>query len=251
MVKHAVFAYPIFTYSTAPDGLMILPLFSFARVYYNRKNMFPAWSKTRGERMDYGRFVCMSVSVSEFGHLPSGEAVLRYTITNKHGASASFLNYGATWQSMFVPNRKGELVDVDKPGVHDVSDFWEPIKARSDGTMVLDPNEFYILASREAVSIPPEYAAEMVPYNPLVGEFRVHYAGFFDPGFGYSGAGGAGSRAVLEVRSHEVPFILSHGQIIGRLVFERLTEAPERVYGQGIGANSQAQGLKLSKHFKV
>lgn len=117
--------------------------------------------------------------------------------------------------------------------------------------MVLDPNEFYILASREAVSIPPDHAAEMVPYNPLVGEFRVHYAGFFDPGFGHSVAGGTGSRAVLEVRSHEVPFILSHGQIIGRLVFERLTEVPERVYGQGIGSNYQAQGLKLSKHFKV
>jgi dCTP deaminase len=147
--------------------------------------------------------------------------------------------------------RHAGLIDVDKPGVHDVADFWEPIRARNDATMVLDPNEFYILASREAVSIPPEYAAEMVPYNPLVGEFRVHYAGFFDPGFGFSEAGGAGSRAVLEVRSHEVPFILSHGQIIGRLVFERLTELPERVYGQGIGSHYQAQGLKLSKHFRV
>jgi len=147
--------------------------------------------------------------------------------------------------------RHAGLVDIDKPAAHDVADFWEPIRARSDATMVLDPNEFYILASREAVSIPPEYAAEMVPYNPLVGEFRVHYAGFFDPGFGYSDAGGAGSRAVLEVRSHEVPFILQHGQTIGRLVFERLTEPPERVYGQGIGSHYQAQGLKLSKHFRI
>lgn len=147
--------------------------------------------------------------------------------------------------------RHAGLIDVDKPAAHDVADFWEPMRARNDATMVLDPNEFYILASREAVSIPPEYAAEMVPYNPLVGEFRVHYAGFFDPGFGYSEAGGAGSRAVLEVRSHEVPFILQHGQIIGRLVFERLTEPPERVYGQGIGSHYQAQGLKLSKHFRV
>ena len=147
--------------------------------------------------------------------------------------------------------RHAGLVDVDKPAAYDVGDFWEPIRARSDATMVLDPNEFYILASREAVSIPPEYAAEMVPYNPLVGEFRVHYAGFFDPGFGYSEAGGAGSRAVLEVRSHEVPFILQHGQTIGRLVFERLTEPPERVYGQGIGSHYQAQGLKLSKHFRI
>ncbi|MEQ1867041.1 MAG: 2'-deoxycytidine 5'-triphosphate deaminase [Alphaproteobacteria bacterium] len=147
--------------------------------------------------------------------------------------------------------RHAGLIDVDKPGVHEVGDFWEQVRSRPDATVVLDPNEFYILASREAVSIPPEYAAEMVPYNPLVGEFRVHYAGFFDPGFGYSGAGGAGSRAVLEVRSHEVPFILTHGQIVGRLVFERLTEPPERVYGQGLGSNYQGQGLKLSKHFRT
>ena len=147
--------------------------------------------------------------------------------------------------------RHAGLIDVDKLAAHDAADFWEPIRSRPDATVVLDPNEFYILASREAVSIPPEYAAEMVPYNPLVGEFRVHYAGFFDPGFGYSGAGGAGSRAVLEVRSHEVPFILTHGQIVGRLVFERLTEPPERVYGQGLGSNYQGQGLKLSKHFRT
>lgn len=160
---------------------------------------------------------------------------------------------GAGWNELvgYRAKRHAGLIDVDKPGAHDVLDFWEPIRARHDGTMVLDPNEFYILASREAVSIPPEYAAEMVPYNPLVGEFRVHYAGFFDPGFGYSGAGGTGSRAVLEVRSHEVPFILQHGQIIGRLVFERLTEPPEQVYGQGIGSHYQAQGLKLSKHFRL
>jgi dCTP deaminase len=90
----------------------------------------------------------------------------------------------------------------------------------------------------------------MVPFNPLVGEFRVHYAGFFDPGFGYSGAGGAGSRAVLEVRSHEVPFILEHEQIVGRLVYERMLAPPATLYGQGIGSNYQAQGLKLSKHFR-
>ena len=91
--------------------------------------------------------------------------------------------------------------------------------------LVLDPDEFYILVSREAVHVPPDYAAEMVPFDPLVGEFRVHYAGFFDPGFGHSAAGGAGSRAVLEVRSHEVPFILEHGQIVGRLVYERMLSA--------------------------
>ena len=106
-------------------------------------------------------------------------------------------------------------------------DFWEPIAARADKSLILDPNEFYILASKEAVQVPPDYAAEMVPFDPLVGEFRVHYAGFFDPGFGYAGAGGKGARAVLEVRSREVPFILEHGQIVGRLVYEKMLARPD------------------------
>ena len=126
-----------------------------------------------------------------------------------------------------------------------------PISARPDGSLILDPGEFYILASKEAVQVPPDYAAEMVPFDPLVGEFRVHYAGFFDPGFGYAGAGGKGSRAVLEVRSREVPFILEHGQIVGRLVYEKMLARPDAMYGQRIGSNYQAQGLKLSKHFRV
>ncbi len=129
-------------------------------------------------------------------------------------------------------------------------DFWEPIPRRGRPELVLDPDQFYILVSREAVQVPPDYAAEMVPFDPLVGEFRVHYAGFFDPGFGHSPAGGAGSRAVLEVRSHEVPFILEHGQIVGRLVYERMIERPKQLYGEGIGSHYQAQGLKLSKHFR-
>ena len=142
------------------------------------------------------------------------------------------------------------LIDVDKRGGYDVLDFWEPMAARADRSLVLDPNEFYILASKEAVQVPPDFAAEMVPFDPLVGEFRVHYAGFFDPGFGYAGAGGKGARAVLEVRSREVPFILEHGQIVGRLVYESMLAKPEKLYGQGIGSNYQAQSLKLSKHFK-
>ncbi len=142
------------------------------------------------------------------------------------------------------------VIDVDRKAGLDVLDFWEPIDNRGRRSLILDPDEFYILVSREAVHVPPDYAAEMVPFDPLVGEFRVHYAGFFDPGFGHAGVGGAGSRAVLEVRSHEVPFILDHGQTIGRLVYERMRERPERLYGQGIGSNYQAQGLKLSKHFR-
>ncbi len=143
------------------------------------------------------------------------------------------------------------VVDVDRRSGYAVEDFWEPISARPDGSLILDPGEFYILASKEAVQVPPDYAAEMVPFDPLVGEFRVHYAGFFDPGFGYAGAGGQGSRAVLEVRSREVPFILEHGQIVGRLVYEKMLARPDAMYGQRIGSNYQAQGLKLSKHFRV
>ncbi len=143
------------------------------------------------------------------------------------------------------------VIDVERRSGYEVAEFWEPIKARRDETLILDPDEFYILASKEAVQVPPDYAAEMVPFDPLVGEFRVHYAGFFDPGFGYAGAGGRGSRAVLEVRSREVPFILEHGQTVGRLVYEKMLERPRSLYGQGIGSNYQAQGLKLSKHFRV
>jgi dCTP deaminase len=142
------------------------------------------------------------------------------------------------------------LIDVERRGGYTVLDFWEPMQARPDNSLILDPNEFYILASKEAVQVPPDYAVEMVPFDPLVGEFRVHYAGFFDPGFGYAGAGGKGSRAVLEVRSREVPFILEHGQIVGRLVYERMMARPDQLYGQGISSNYQGQSLKLSKHFK-
>jgi dCTP deaminase len=141
------------------------------------------------------------------------------------------------------------LVDVDAPGSCAVLDYWEPIFARGAKRLILDPDQFYILASKEAVHVPPSHAAEMVPFNPLVGEFRVHYAGFFDPGFGHAAAGGNGAKAVLEVRSHKVPFILEDGQIVGRLIYEPLTELPEVLYGRDLGSNYQAQGLKLSKHF--
>jgi dCTP deaminase len=142
------------------------------------------------------------------------------------------------------------LIDVERRAGYEVGDFWEPMRSRREQSLILDPGEFYILASKEAVQVPPDYAAEMVPFDPLVGEFRVHYAGFFDPGFGYAGAGGRGARAVLEVRSREVPFILEHGQIVGRLVYEKMLARPHTLYGENIGSNYQAQGLKLSKHFR-
>jgi dCTP deaminase len=141
------------------------------------------------------------------------------------------------------------VIDLDNIGYYDPAEYWEEVHS-ANGQIILDPGAFYILVSREAVTIPPDYAAEMAPFLAMVGEFRVHYAGFFDPGFGYADAGGAGSRGVLEVRCHEAPFVLEHGQVVGRLVYERMSEAPTQLYGAALASNYQGQGLKLSKHFK-
>ncbi|MFK7880564.1 2'-deoxycytidine 5'-triphosphate deaminase [Roseobacter sp.] len=141
------------------------------------------------------------------------------------------------------------VIDLDLINHYPPEDYWEEVHS-SNGQIILDPGAFYILVSREAVTIPPGYAAEMAPFLAMVGEFRVHYAGFFDPGFGFDAAGGAGSRGVLEVRCHEAPFVLEHGQVVGRLVYEHMTEVPTQLYGAGIASNYQGQGLKLSKHFK-
>jgi dCTP deaminase len=143
------------------------------------------------------------------------------------------------------------IVDIDRPNHYDPADFWEPISARHGG-IILNPDDFYILATREAVTVPPDYAAEMVAYDTLVGEFRVHYAGFFDPGFGWDPNNrDMGSRGVLEVRSHDVPFLLEHEQVIGRLRYEQLTARPEKIYGTEIGSHYQGQGLRLAKQFKL
>lgn len=141
------------------------------------------------------------------------------------------------------------VIDLDRLGHYAPQDFWEDLRS-DESRIILDPGAFYILVSREAVSIPPDHAAEMAPYLAMVGEFRVHYAGFFDPGFGHAGAGGTGSRGVLEVRCHEAPFALEHGQVVGRLVYERMADVPDRLYGAGLASNYQGQGLKLSKHFR-
>ena len=141
------------------------------------------------------------------------------------------------------------IIDLNKVKTYNREDFWQEVHS-SDSKIILDPDAFYILVSKESVHIPPAYAAEMAPYLAMVGEFRVHYAGFFDPGFGHADAGGSGSRGVLEVRCHEAPFVLEHGQIVGRLVYEKMAEIPDELYGQNIKSNYQGQGLKLSKHFK-
>jgi dCTP deaminase len=142
------------------------------------------------------------------------------------------------------------ILDVDSTG-YNIADFWVEVRARPDKRLILDPDEFYILASRERLQIPPDLAAEMVPIDPAMGEFRVHYAGFFDPGFGAGVNNRPTARAVLEVRSYEVPFFLEDGQIIGRLKYEKMAEAPQLLYGAGLASNYQGQGLKLSKHFRM
>ena len=142
------------------------------------------------------------------------------------------------------------VIDLDRIAHYPARDFWEELHT-NEGRVILDPGAFYILVSREAVTIPPDHAAEMAPYLAMVGEFRVHYAGFFDPGFGWAAAGGAGSRGVLEVRCHEAPFALEHGQVVGRLVYERMAGVPAVLYGADLRSNYQGQGLKLAKQFRA
>jgi dCTP deaminase len=147
--------------------------------------------------------------------------------------------------------KNSDVIDVSRLRGYAMADFWEPIHARGDRRLILDPDEFYILASREKVQIPADLAAEMAPIDPAIGEFRVHYAGFFDPGFGQGADGRPSARAVLEVRSRDVPFLLEDAQPVGRLVYEKLAGAADELYGSDASSNYQHQGLKLSKHFRV
>ena len=144
------------------------------------------------------------------------------------------------------------LIDVDKPASQPAARFWEAVTDADlfKGGLVLNPDEFYILASQEFVIVPADYAAEMRAYDTRVGEFRAHYAGFFDPGFGMAEIGATPTRAVLEVRSHDVPFLIEQGQTVCRLVYEPMSARPKQLYGAaGSGSNYQSQGLKLAKHF--
>lgn len=169
------------------------------------------------------------------------DGMLRVTVDLGGAGGETLIGYRA--------RKHTDRIDVDNIGHYDPLDFWEPIHAHRDPRVILDPNDFYILRTRESVGVPPDYAAEMMAYDTTVGEFRVHYAGFFDPGFGWDRAAG-GSRAVLEVRSHEVPFLLEHGQTVGWLRYEPMAGRPDRLYGRGIGSNYQNQGLALAKQFR-
>src|SRR5947207_6711515 len=185
---------------------------------------------------------------------PAGGMPAPETIRNGLAFTVDVSGEAADGIAGWKARRHTDVIDVDRIGHYDPHDFWEPVHAPRGGKgpqgIVLDPNDFYILATREAVVVPPDHAAEMVPYDAFVGEFRVHFAGFFDPGFGSAEAGGLGSRAVLEVRSHEVPFLIEHGQIVGRLIYEPLIARPDRLSGREMHSSYQGQGLALSKHFK-
>ncbi len=142
-------------------------------------------------------------------------------------------------------------IDLTRVGAYDVEEFWEPIRALNPKSLVLNPNDFYILASKQRVGVPPRYSAELEQYDSSIGEFTVHYAGFFDPGFGYGTRGEIkGTKAVLEVRAHEVPILLEDGQEVGRLTYLKMADRPLKLYGEGIGSSYQQQGLALSKQFR-
>lgn len=150
----------------------------------------------------------------------------------------------------YKARRNAPAIELANLNHYSPEEFWEIKRERENKSIILDPGDFYILASREKVRVPPEFAAEMVPFDPSIGEFRIHYAGFFDPGFGYGTSDVKGTRAVLEVRAHEVPFVIDHAQVVGRLVYTQLLSRPDKIYGVGIGSSYQQQALTLSKQFR-
>jgi len=170
------------------------------------------------------------------------ERGLRITI-NLEGADASEI-------IAYKAKRYAPAIELDKIDHYSTEEFWEVRHQNANKNLILEPGDFYILASRERVSVPPEFAAEMVPFDPSDGEFRIHYAGFFDPGFGYGSNDIKGTRAVLEVRAHEVPFLMEHGQLVGRLNYMPLLRRPDKIYGTNIGSSYQHQALTLSKQFR-
>jgi len=167
---------------------------------------------------------------------------LRITINLEAAEKGEVIAYKA--------QRNAPVIELDKINHYSPEEFWDLHYQSAGKSLILDPGDFYILASRERVRVPPEFAAEMVPFDPADGEFRIHYAGFFDPGFGYGSSDIKGTRAVLEVRAHEVPFLMEHGQLVGRLNYMPLLTRPDKIYGTNIGSSYQQQGLTLSRQFR-
>lgn len=192
--------------------------------------------------LDEGQIIDSSVHDKNSKTIKTG--VLPFTVDLKgSGNEGEIIGYRS--------RKHVKRIDLERRD-YDPLEFWEPIRFHTSTSLILDPDEFYILMTKEAIAVPPDYAAEMMPYDTRAGEFRVHYAGFFDPGFGWNAAinKAGSSRGVLEVRSHEVPFLLEHGQTVGWLRYERMAARPELLYGQDIKSNYQGQGLKLAKQFK-
>jgi dCTP deaminase len=167
---------------------------------------------------------------------------LRISLDLEGAAGSDLVGYRA--------RKSAPPVVLDKIDFFDPRDFWEPLFKPKERQMIIDPDDFYLLLSKERICVRPEFAAELVPYDPQVGEFRIHYAGFFDPGFGYGSGDINGTHAVLEVRAHGVPFLFADGQTVGRLIFEQLLATPSKIYGPAIGSSYQRQGLSLSKQFR-
>ena len=198
----------------------------------------PEWKRL----LDEGQIVDSSEHEKNTRSIRTG--VLPFTVDLEGaGREGDIIGYRA--------KKHSSRIDLERRD-YDPLDFWEPIRFHKSTSLILDPDEFYILMTKEAIAVPPDYAAEMMPYDTRAGEFRVHYAGFFDPGFGWNAAvnKAGSSRGVLEVRSHEVPFLLEHGQTVGWLRYERMAARPELLYGQDISSNYQGQSLKLAKQFK-
>ncbi len=210
--------------------------------------------RTRGEEakpitaIDWKKLLDEGQIVDSNGHEKNARSyktgVLPFTVDLKgSGSEGDIIGYRA--------KKHAKRIDLDRRD-YDPLNFWEPIRFHKSSSLILDPDEFYILMTKEAIAVPPDYAAEMLPYDTRAGEFRVHYAGFFDPGFGWNAKinRAGSSRGVLEVRSHEVPFLLEHGQTVGWLRYERMAARPDLLYGQDINSNYQGQSLKLAKQFK-
>jgi dCTP deaminase len=202
----------------------------------------PITSADWKQLLDEGRVVA-SGDTAEKSKLVDKPGVLPFTIDLMGDGQNSLIGWRA--------KKNTKRIDLDRRD-YDPLDFWEPMRFHKEASLILVPDEFYILMTKEAIAVPPYYAAEMLPYDTRAGEFRVHYAGFFDPGFGTSANGKAGSsRGVLEVRSHEVPFLLEHGQTVGWLHYERMADAPSILYGQDLKSSYQGQNLKLAKQFRT
>ena len=146
--------------------------------------------------------------------------------------------------------KNSHVIDLNKIGHYSAFDYWEPLYRNATATMLLEPEEFYILASKERIQVPPGYSAEMVAYEAACGELRTHYAGFFDPGFGYANPTRKGTQVVLEVRPHDVPFRIHDGQTFFKVMYEKMQDIPTHLYGSSLGSSYSQQGLTLSKHFK-